>query len=497
MSNDALNTKSLMTIPYSDDLEQAVLGSLLIDSIGIEDCFEIILSPDVFFKENHRLIFIAISELYTLGSSIDLITVSEQLKKNKSLAQAGGDLYLMSLTQKISSSAHIEYHSRLLVQYFIRRSVIRMNHEVTSMAYDDSVDSLELMGNYQTLFDKLSDTVITGRKTMSFPEALRDLKQRVEFISGSDDEHKLVGVDTGFKKLNKFTGGYREQDLVIVAARPGMGKTAYVLKTVVENAKNNQAVGFISLEMSMYQLTARIVAIDTNFHMGQLVKTGFEKPEYFNTYSHHENRMKDYPIFIDDSGSSDISQLVLKTKQWKRKHDIKLLVVDYLQLMTDRNSKGNRESEINSISRRLKQLAKELNIPIVALSQLSRAVETRGSSKRPMLSDLRDSGAIEQDADIVQFLYRPAYYGIEMIDDDYEDPKHKRSISFGANTEVIFAKYRGGSLGTALLKWIGDKTKFVDPDDEKESVDNTSFDYAESMPIATPKQAFDIDDSPF
>lgn len=473
--------------PQAVDVEKAVLGAIMIDSVGLQDCLEIINTSEVFYKEAHQFIFDAVVSLNAVGTAVDLITVVHQLKAVGKLEAVGGEFYLIQLTQQISSSAHIEYHSRILLQYYIKRQIIRMNAETTQMAYDEGVDSLELFSGFQTMFDRISDVFSNGRKTMSFSQSLVDLKNRIQFLSSDDGEQKLVGVDTGFKKINKFTGGYREQDLVIVAARPGMGKTAYVLKKVVANAKKGVPVGVISLEMSVEQLTARIVAIDTNFHLGQLVKTGFEKSDYFNTYTLHQERMNNYPIYIDDCGVTDLSAVVLKAKQWKRKHGIKMLVIDYLQLMTDRNVKGNRETEISSISRRLKALAKELQIPVIALSQLSRAVETRGSNKRPMLADLRESGSIEQDADIVQFIFRPGYYGIEMDSDDYQDQKHKASIASGGNTEIIFAKYRGGSLGTAILKWIGDKTKFTDPDDElevTEYIDNYN------LPKINPGDAF-------
>lgn len=473
--------------PQSIEIECAVLGAIIVDSVGLQDCLEIINTSEVFYKESHKFIFEAVLSLNAVGAAVDLLTVSQQLKSQGKLEAVGGQVYLIQLTQRVSSSAHIEYHSRILLQYYIKRQIIRMNAETSAMAYDEGVDSLELFSGFQTMFDRISDVFSNGRKTMSFSQSLVDLKNRIQFLSTSDGEQKLVGVDTGFKKINKFTGGYREQDLVIVAARPGMGKTAYVLKKVVANAKAGVPVGVISLEMSVEQLTARIVAIDTNFHLGQLVKTGFEKSEYFQTYTIHQERMNNYPIYIDDSGVTDLSAVVLKAKQWKRKYGIKMLVIDYLQLMTDRNVKGNRETEISSISRRLKALAKELQIPVIALSQLSRAVETRGSSKRPMLADLRESGSIEQDADIVQFIYRPGYYGIEIDADDYQEQKHKVSIAAGGNTEIIFAKYRGGSLGTAILKWIGDKTKFTDPDDEMEV---TEYIDNYNLPKINPADAF-------
>jgi replicative DNA helicase len=376
------------------------------------------------------------------------------------------------------------------MQMYIKRQVIKMNNYIISLAYDEATDSLDLLDKYQELFDNITDLTLAGRGTMSFPDALQSLKIDIERHSANTDELQMVGVPTGFKNTDKHTGGYREGDLVILAARPGMGKTSKVLKTVVENLKAGNPVGFISLEMSMKQLTARIVAIDTNFHLKQILKTGFEKLDYFQTYDAHCNRMNDYPFYVDDSGTSDLTEIVIRAKAWKRSKDIKLLVIDYLQLMDDRSVKsGNREAVISTISRRLKLLAKELEIPIIALSQLSRAVETRGGSKRPLLSDLRDSGAIEQDADIVEFIYRPSYYKIDIDENEYDD-KNRSLIAQGADSEIIYAKYRGGSVATTLLKWVGDKTKFIDVEDGNDTVEYID----KVLPKMNVSQAFDVEE---
>ena len=478
--------------PQAVELEEAVLGAILIDEKAINDALIIIAKPEVFYKEAHVLIYSAAIALYNAGEPIDLLTVASQLRKMGFLERAGGDYYLVQLTQKIASSAHIEYHSRIILQKFMARQTILFSNQIIALAYDETTDIFELMSRWQKEFDNVVDYTTTGRETMSFPAALQNLKEEVEMLTSNKEEVKLVGVHTGFERINKYTGGYRNQDLVIVAARPGMGKTSYVLKCAVENCKLGVGVGFISLEMSVEQLTARTVAIDTNFHLKQLLKTGFEHPQYFATYSQHQERMSEFPFYIDDSGKTDITDIVIKAKTWQRKHGIKLLIVDYLQLMTDRTVKGNRETEISSISRRLKRLAKELNIPVIALSQLSRAVETRGGSKRPLLSDLRESGAIEQDADIVQFIYRPEYYHIEIDKEDYDSSLHN-VIDAGANSEIIFAKYRGGSTNATMLKWIGDKTKFIDVECANDiRADNDMIESnVEYLPVISPAVAFD------
>lgn len=480
--------------PQAIDIEKVVLGAMIVNGgAAVDECLAILRVPDAFYKMEHKLIYIAISQLHGTGRPVDLLTVSDELRKMEKHEEVGGDYYLTDLVQRVASSAHIEYHSRILLQRMLRRRIIAFNAQVSALAYDDSTDVFDLLDKWQNEFDKATDLTMKGRKTMSFKDALSHLKSEVEILSNRTDEAVVVGIPTGFKRTDRHTGGYRDQDLVIIAARPGMGKTAKVLKTVIENVKIGNPVGFISLEMSIHQLAARAVAIDTNFHLKQLLKTGFEHSNYWQTYDSHAERMGAYPLLIDDSGEDDITEIVITAKMWKRVHGIKLLVVDYLQLMHDKSVKGNREGEIASISRRLKKLAKELQIPVIALSQLSRAVETRGGSKRPMLSDLRESGAIEQDADIVEFIYRPGYYNIDIDQDDYDLQDHKRCIALGADSEIIYAKYRGGSTGTALLQWIGDKTKFVDVEDDREMVEYID----RPLPTPTPDQAFDNDNTVF
>lgn len=486
--------------PQAIDLEKAILGAVIIQGDAADEMLNVIGSSAVFYDAKHQAIFEAIQDLYLQGNPIDMLTVISVLDKKGIKDLAGGDFYVMQLTQMISSAAHVEYHSRLVLQKYMARQVIQFSSKIISLAYDSTTDVFELLQRWQSEFDKVSDFINTGRSSRSFPELLQNLKKEVEMLTSNKEAIKLVGINTGFDVLNKFTGGYRKQDLVIIAARPGMGKTAYVLKCAIENLRNGVPVGFISLEMSEEQLTARSVAIDTNFHLKQLVLKGFEKPEYFNRYTEHQERMSQYPFYIDDSGKTDIADVVISAKTMKRKHGIKLLIIDYLQLMTDAKTKGNRETEISNISRRLKRLAKELDIPVIALSQLSRAVETRGASKRPMLSDLRESGSIEQDADMVQFLYRPDYYNIDMDVDQYDECFHD-AISKGANAEVIVAKYRGGSLSTILLRWVGDKTKFVDVtcETDMKSIKNIDDEYNHNeLPTISPFEAFgDSSDPPY
>lgn len=474
-------------LPKAIDVEAVVIAAMLVDTRAADIVFGIIKTEDVFYDQKYRLMCIAVNALYQQSNPIDILTVSQKLKEMGKLEEAGGDYALIGLVQKVNSTAHTDFHCRILLQKFIKRKVIAMNNQINALAYSENTDSLELLDKYQNAFDSIVDATKSGRGTISFPDALQAIKLDIERHSANDSELQMVGVPTGFKNTDKHTGGYREGDLVILAARPGMGKTSKVLKTVVENLKVGNPVGFISLEMSMKQLAARIVAIDTNFHLKQILKTGFEKKEYFQTYDAHCKRMNGYPLYVDDSGTNDLTEIVIRAKAWKRSQGIELLVIDYLQLMDDKSVKGNnREAVTSSISRRLKLLAKELQIPVIALSQLSRAVETRGGSKRPLLSDLRDSGAIEQDADIVEFIYRPSYYKVDIVAEEYDDSQ-QRLIALGADSEIIYAKYRGGSVATTLLRWVGDKTKFIDVDDNSETLDYID----KPLPKMNASQAFD------
>jgi replicative DNA helicase len=467
-------------MPHSLEIEEAVLGALLVDSNSIDECLIVLKTAEVFYKESHKVIFEAISALYASNEVIDLLTVGAGLRSMGSFETAGGDFALITLTQKISSGAHIEMHSRMLLQFYIKRQLIRDASMMLSTAYDHDIDSLKLLNNWGDALDVLQEQISSGRKNVSYSEGLDLVEKRVEFLTHKSPE-EVSGARTGFNVIDQFTGGYQPGELIVEAARPGMGKTAKMLKCALENARIGSGVGIISAEMSAVQLITRTVAIDTNFHLTQLTKKGFEKAEYFATLSANKHRMKEFPIYIDDAASPDIRHVQATLRMWKRKFDIKIAIVDYLQLLSDTTKQGNREQEIASISRKLKGLAKELNIPVIALSQLSRAVETRGSSKRPMLSDLRESGAIEQDADMVTFIYRPEYYNIE-VDDEL--------LEMGANTEIIFAKYRGGAPGTTIgLHWQGDKTKFEDPKVVKDSHSEVSEE--QPLPMMLPADAFD------
>jgi replicative DNA helicase len=465
--------------PQAIELEEAILGGLLIDSSrAIDELFQVFSSAEVFYKESHKHIFEAIKQLSDASQSIDLLTVSNQLKVNKKLEIVGGDFKLIELTQKISSSAHIEYHARIVLQMFMKRKAIQIASDIIERAYDTDVDVFDLFDFMDVETTAINEIIDKGRAELSYADALNLVVERVKILTDSDSY--LTGVETGFKKLNKHFGGWQPTDFIVIGARPGMGKTAFVVNTMIGAAKASNAVGFISLEMSTEQLTIRSVANESNFHLNQLTKTGFEKPEYFSGLIRKVNELRSLPIYIDDRPALTIGEIKRKARLYKRKHDIKLLIVDYIQLA---GTDGNEDVRIRvgKISNGLKALAKELNITVIGLAQLSREVE-KTSHKRPSLHHLKESGDIEQDADAVAFLYRAGYYGLDV---DYD------VIDSDCNTEFIISKYRHGGVGTIGLYYDENKTKFTDvqemnPTDESNMILTESID----LPKPTANEAF-------
>jgi replicative DNA helicase len=442
--------------PQVLDLEEAVLGAMMIDKKGVDDVIDI-LQPDAFYKEAHKHIFEAIVQLFTETQPIDLLTVSAQLKKNAKLELAGGDFYLIQLTQKISSSAHIEFHSRIILQKFIQRSLIRISTEIIEDSYDETTDVFDLLDRAESKLYEVTQGNIK-RSSETAQSLVLQAKKRIEEIAGQEG---LSGVATGFDKLDKITSGWQPSDLIIIAARPAMGKTAFVLSMARNMAIDfGMPVALFSLEMASVQLITRLISSETGLSSEKLRTGKLEKHEWEQLSTKVKNLEK-APLYIDDTPSLSIFDLRAKARRLVSQHGIRIIIVDYLQLMTaGGNGKGggNREQEISTISRNLKALAKELNVPVIALSQLSRAVETRGSSKRPLLSDLRESGAIEQDADIVSFLYRPEYYKIDEWDDDEASPT-------AGQAEIMIAKHRNGSIENVRLKFIGHLGKFDNLED--------------------------------
>ncbi|OBX24482.1 replicative DNA helicase [Gelidibacter algens] len=441
--------------PQAIDLEEVVLGAMMIDKKGVDEVIDI-LSPDAFYKDAHKYIFEAIFKLFENSEPVDLLTVSSQLKKDAKLDLVGGDFYLISLTQRVSSSAHIEFHARIILQKFIQRSLIKISNEIIEEAYDETKDVFDLLDHAEAKLYEVTQGNIK-KSTETAQSLVIQAKKKIEDISNKEG---MSGIPSGFDKLDKLTSGWQESDLIIVAARPGMGKTALTLSMARNIAvTHNIPVAFFSLEMASVQLITRLISSETGLSSEKLRTGKLEKHEW-EQLNVKVKALEKAPLFIDDTPSLSIFDLRAKARRLASQYGIKMIIIDYLQLMTAGGSQkgGNREQEISTISRNLKALAKELSLPVIALSQLSRAVETRGGSKRPLLSDLRESGAIEQDADIVSFIYRPEYYKIDEWDDEERSPTEGQA-------EFIVAKHRNGGLENIRLKFIGHLGKFDNLDD--------------------------------
>jgi replicative DNA helicase len=467
--------------PQAVDLEEVVLGAMMIDKKGVDEVIDI-LSPEAFYKEANKLVYEAIFQLFENSEPIDLLTVSSQLRKNGNLEVVGGDFYLISLTQKVSSSAHIEFHARIILQKFIQRSLIKISNEIIEDAYDETTDVFSLLDKAESrLYEVTQGNIKKSSETAQ--SLVIQAKKKIEEISNKEG---LSGIATGFDKLDKLTSGWQPSDLIIVAARPGMGKTALTLSMARNIAVDqNIPVAFFSLEMASVQLITRLISSETGLSSEKL-RTGKLAKHEWEQLNVKVKGLEKAPLFIDDTPSLSIFDLRAKARRLASQHGIKLIIIDYLQLMTAGGSQkgGNREQEISMISRNLKALAKELYVPVIALSQLSRAVETRGGSKRPLLSDLRESGAIEQDADIVSFIYRPEYYKIEEWDDEERSPTEGQA-------EFIVAKHRNGGLDNIRLKFLGHLGKF----DNLETFDSP-FEFHSKMNDAANDDTFKTDNLP-
>jgi replicative DNA helicase len=444
--------------PQALDIEEAVIGAMLLEKNAVNDAIEI-LQPESFYKPAHQKIFATILELFANSESIDILSVSERLRKKGELQLVGGPGYIAQLTNRIASAAHIEYHARIISEKFILRSLIEVSSEVIKNSYDETKDVFNVLNEAEEGLFKIAE----GNLKKSYGK-IGDLVQEAmeEIQKASENSDGVSGVPSGFTDLDRLTSGWQKSDMIVLAARPGMGKTAFVLSMAKNTAVQfGQGVAIFSLEMSSVQLTKRLMAMETGISSEKLRK-GFTSQDDWDLLHSRINALAEAPLFIDDTPALSIFELRAKCRRLKMQHDIKLVIIDYLQLMNAGSKSGNREQEISTISRSIKEIAKEINVPIIALSQLSRSVETRGGDKRPMLSDLRESGAIEQDADMVLFIYRPEYYGL------IEDENGMPTEGIG---EIIVAKHRNGSLDTVRLRFIKQLTKF----DNLDAFDNSSL----------------------
>jgi replicative DNA helicase len=441
--------------PQAKDLEEAVLGAIMLEKSAFDTVVEI-LKPECFYVDAHQRIYKAMQGLAQKSQPIDILTVVEELRSREELEPVGGAYFVTKLTNAVVSAANIEAHSRIILQKFIQRELIRISGEIIGDAYEDSTDVFDLLDDAESKLFEITNNHL--RKNFdSIDTVLVKTIQRIEDLRHKNED--LTGVPTGFASLDQVTYGWQPTDLIILAARPSVGKTAFALN-LARNAALHPTkatpVVFFSLEMSSSQLVQRILSAESEIWLEKIARGKLEEHEMKQLYAKGIQRLAQAPIFIDDTAALNIFELRAKCRRLKNKHNIGLIIIDYLQLMSGagENRNGNREQEISRISRDLKGLAKELQVPIIALSQLSRAVESRKEgNKMPQLSDLRESGAIEQDADMVMFLYRPEYYDIT---------QNEMGESNKGETHLRIAKHRNGSLENIKLRALLHIQKFID-----------------------------------
>ena len=443
--------------PQAKDLEEAILGAVMLEKNAFDVVVEI-LKPECFYVDAHQRIYRAMQGLAQKNQPIDILTVAEELRTREELDMVGGPYYVTKLTNAVVSSAHIEAHSRIVLQKFIQRELIRASGEIIGDAYEDSTDVFDLLDDAETKLFEITNNHL--RKNFdTIDSVLVKTIQRIEDLRHKNED--FSGVPSGFPSLDRVTYGWQNTDLIILAARPSVGKTAFALnlaRNAALHASKPTPVAFFSLEMSSGQLVQRILSAESEIWLEKIARGKLEEHEMKQLYARGIQRLAQAPIFIDDTPALNIFELRAKCRRLKNKHNIGAIIIDYLQLMsgTGENRSSNREQEISNISRNLKALAKELNLPIIALSQLSREVEKRKEgAKIPQLSDLRESGAIEQDADMVMFLYRPEYYDIT---------SNEMGESNKGETIIKIAKHRNGSLETIKLKALLHIQKFVEDD---------------------------------
>jgi len=440
--------------PQAVDLEKAILGAMLIDKRGVDEVIDI-LDKEAFYLPEHQEIYDAVFSLFQNGKPIDIFTVTEELRKRGTLKQVGGEYYLIGLSNVVASAAHSEEHARIVLQMYVKRRLIEISGEIIQQSYDETVDVLDLLDRAeQELFKVSQGSLKKGNVNIS--SVVTDVKKQLEKLAKLEG---LSGIPSGFRELDEYTSGWQRGELIIIAARPGMGKTAFVLSMARNMAVDHEIpVAIFNLEMTSDQLTKRLLSIETEIPAEKFRNGKLTELEW-NLLNSRIDKISEAPIYINDSSMLSVFDLRAQARKLKSQFDIGILIIDYLQLMTaqSNNKNGNREQEISTISRNLKSLAKELNIPVIALSQLSRKVEVRGEKgghKRPQLSDLRESGAIEQDADIVSFIYRPEYYEIPEWEEDAESTKDQ--------AEFIIAKHRNGKTGKIRMRFEGEFGRFSD-----------------------------------
>ena len=483
--------------PQALELEASVIGALMIEKEAFSSITDL-LRPESFYSDQHRHIFEAVQALSAKDAPIDVLSVAEQLKQSGKLEQAGGVIYLSDLTRRVASAAHIRYHAQIIAQKATARDLISAACQIEEKGYDETQDVDELVEEATAKIFEISQRAQKRDVTHIYP-VITEAFDRMH--KASENEGNISGIPSGFTELDKITSGWQKSDLVIIAARPAMGKTAFVLSMAKNIAVDfNIPVAIFSLEMSNVQLVNRLIMnvceIEGNkIRNGRLSKAEWDKLD--NTIGVLQNA----PIYVDDTPGLSVFELQSKARKLVKEHKIQLIIIDYLQLMNANGmSFGSREQEVSIISRNLKGLAKELDIPVIALSQLSRAVEKRDSSnsnvdgKKPLLSDLRESGAIEQDADMVCFIHRPEYYKL------YDDGNGKDLRGLG---QIIVAKHRNGATDEIWLRFIGKYTRFQNEDTAFDDDLYSDVQYEtkrsklNSMPLESEGAKLDDDIAPF
>jgi replicative DNA helicase len=438
--------------PQAVDMEEAVLGAVMLDKEAAITILDI-LKAESFYKDTHQKIFRAIADLTAREFAVDLYTVTEELRSTGELDSVGGPVYLTQLTSKVASSAHVEYHARIVSQKYIQRELIRVATEIQNRSFDDTYDITELLDYSEDSIFQIAEGNIK-REVAPIHEVIKDAIREIEEAGKREDA--LVGIPSGFTKLDRMTSGWQKAELTIVAARPSMGKTALALSMARNMAiDHGKKVAIFSCEMSSVQLVNRLIVAETEIPGGK-IKNGRLTEEEWKQLDSRIKKLVQAPIFIDDTPAITITELRAKCRRLMAQHKLDVVIIDYLQLMTGPQNSGSREQEVSNISRSLKSIAKELSVPVIALSQLNRSAELRGGSKRPQLSDLRESGAIEQDADMVVFIHRQDKFGIV----EFEDGSSTKGIA-----EIILAKNRNGPVGDVRLRFREEKATFYDMED--------------------------------
>ncbi len=467
--------------PHDKDIEEAVLGALMLEKDAYATVCDL-LQPQSFYEPVHQKIYEAIQNLGFQQQPIDMLTVTEQLRANSTIDEVGGPAFIAELTSRVASAANIEYHARIIAQQYLARELITFGTEVSSKAFDPANDIDDVLQEAEGHLFELSQRNVK-KEVVQIDSVISDAISTIQMAATR--ESGLSGLASGFNELDKKTSGWQNSDLVIIAARPAMGKTAMVLSMAKNMAVNyNTKVAIFSLEMSKLQLVNRLIQNVCEIE-GEKIKSGRLSDREWNQLLSRIGTLQSAPIYIDDSPGLSILELRTKARRLVREKGIQIIVIDYLQLMNASGMKfGSREQEVSMISRSLKELAKELNIPIIALSQLNRSVESRSEDKRPQLSDLRESGAIEQDADIVCFIHRPEYYLHGAARDDAPELRGK--------AEFIIAKHRSGSVGDVAMRFRGQYARFEnwsDVDimyDQSASASAMNVDLSNNDPLGSP-----------